>query len=335
MHLNILMAGIDFHTATIDQRQAFSFAAEDLPRIYTSLLQNCDVIGAVLLVTCNRTEIYLSCKDGSSPNPASLLCAAAGMDYNLCRHLFCPREQDECFRYLCMLGCGALSQIWGEDQIITQVKTAIKCARENHAADSILEVFFRNAITAAKKIKTDIKFVRAQPSVAAQALDVLKNCAHKPKNILVIGNGEIGRMAACALIAQGFCVTMTLRRYKYTSVLLPLGAKSIDYADRYAFMHEFDAIISATSSPHCTVELADFQKISPRPCVLIDLAVPRDIDTNIAQLPDVSIYDVDTLCAGEIKENHDNQLQDAGKIIEKYQRDFIKWSKYRAVSVAD
>lgn len=329
--MNICMAGIDFETANIDTRQNFSFTADAQKTIYSRAKNVDGVLGVALLVTCNRTEIYLSCREGAKIDAFAVLCRASGADalYEPCRPLVRSRSGNEVFTYLCRLGCGALSQIWGEDQIITQVKTAIATARENNAADSNLEVLFRYAVTAAKKIKTDIKFTRNQPSVAAQVLNVLQSANLSSRRVLVIGNGEIGRMVTGLLVENGFEVTMTRRSYKHAGVQIPCGASSIEYSERYEHMHEFAAVVSATSSPHLTVEFGAFSQLSPMPRVLLDLAVPRDIDEKIGTLAGIEIYDVDTLCRDEIRENHDELMAQADVIIEKYRADLEKWENYK------
>ena len=154
------MAGIDHSMAGIDIRQRFSLAKSRQQQILQALFHMEMVEGAVLLSTCNRTEIYLSCREGFSPDPFALFCQAANLPFEDCQGLYKVRRGEECFDHLCLLGSGALSQIWGEDQIITQVKNAITLAREEHCADSLLEVFFRTAVTAAKKIKTTLRFTR-------------------------------------------------------------------------------------------------------------------------------------------------------------------------------
>lgn len=327
--MNLLMSGMDHSMAGIDIRSRFSFTTSEKQRIYQYLKRYPGVLGVVLITTCNRTEIYLSCESGVRFDPFVLLCRAIGEPEEDYLHIHQYREGKEVLRHLCLLSCGAKSQIWGEDQIISQVKDALTAARENHMTDSYLEVLFRTAITAAKKIKTEIRFSHAGNSVASKALEVLERQQEIPRRVLVIGNGEVGKLTAQRLLEHGYQVTMTLRQYKHGSVDLPEGASTIDYAQRYEKMPGFDAVISATLSPHFTVEAERFFQVECPPKLFIDLAVPRDIDPNISKKSGISLYDIDSIAQNSVKENHALQLDQIDGIISKYEKDFEHWRKHK------
>lgn len=327
--MNIWMAGIDYSMAGIDIREKFSFTTSTKQKIYQQLKQHAELLGAVLITTCNRTELYLSCKDEYQVDPFFLLCEAIGEDETNYRMLHKVRKGNEVFRHLSLLACGAKSQIWGEDQIITQVKNSLVFAREHHATDSYLEVLFRTAITAAKKIKTQVHFSHAEDSIALKTLEVLKKQTFSPKNILIIGNGEIGKLVANELVHHGYRVTMTLRQYKHGSIDLPQGVDTIDYAERYEKLSMFDTLISATLSPHYTIEEPYFRQVDCPPKLLIDLAVPRDISPEIGKNSDFILYDVDSIGKSGINESHARQLDEIHRIIDKYEADFENWKKHK------
>ena len=315
--------------AGIDVRSKFSFTTSEKQQIYRFLRQYPEILGAVLITTCNRTELYLSCETNSRPDPFALLCRAIGEPEESYRQLHRFRQGDEVLRHLCLLACGAKSQIWGEDQIITQVKDSLVFSRECHAADSYLEVLFRTAVTAAKRIKTEVRFSHAEQSAASKALEVLLGQKEPLKRVLVIGNGEIGRLTAQKLLENGYHVTMTLRQYRHGSVDLPPGVSAVDYAQRYEKMEEFDAVISATLSPHYTVEAEQFSQVVSPPELFIDLAVPRDIDPKIAEKAGVTLFDIDTIARNDVKENHARQLDEIHSVIDKYEKDFENWRKHK------
>jgi len=325
--LNVIMAGIDYTLASIDIRENFSFTKSTLQVIYNELLKNENIFGAVIISTCNRTELYLSCEDGFYINPFELLCDAVNFDYEEYSDLHTLRTGDEVIRHLCELACGVKSQIWGEDQIITQVKNAIELAREMNASDSALEVMFRIAITSAKKVKSILKLSSTESSIAYSALKIIKSKDNIQK-ILVIGNGEIGRLMSSILIENGYDTTITLRRYHHGSNIIPVGAKTIEYGQRYKKLQDCDVVISATLSPHYTLEIDEIHKMS-YPNLFIDLAVPRDIDPNIKTLDNVELYDVDSIYADEVNKNHAEQLARVNEIIGKYIFDYYRWHEFR------
>ncbi len=318
--MNIIVAGLDYKIADITQREEMSFTKTAMLEIYERLLQNPDIYGSVIISTCNRTEIYISCRDDKQLNPFLLL------GYNHKHYLY---RGDEAINHLCQLACGVKSQIWGEDQIITQVKQSIAYARECRASDSILEVLFRTAITAAKKVKSLVDMKIPGNSIGHKALEVINNYSEKIQEVLVIGNGEIGRLVSTLLLNAGYQVTVTLRQYKHGQNFVPAGANTIDYADRYLFMHKCQAVVSATLSPHHTVERNELEKMPSYPKLFIDLAMPRDIAPEVTEMDGVTCFNVDNICKQEIENNHKQQLSKIEAIIEKNIQDFHKWISYR------
>lgn len=329
--MNIIMAGMDHSMAGIDLRERFSFTKPKQEAICEALRAMEGVRGAVLLSTCNRTELYLSLDPYKECDPFLKLCKAAGLDVTPSKHCYRILKGREAFWHLCRLACGLESQILGEDQIITQVKEAVALARGCGAADSNLEVVFRTAITAAKKIKTVVKFSKAENSVALKTLAILRQelKVKSPGRILVIGNGEVGRLVANTLVQHGFEVAMTLRQYKYRDIEIPEGVTAFDYGERYQRLGTFDAVISATASPHHTLAIEPLKDMASLPGIMIDLAVPRDIDLEIGRQRPVKLYDIDSIAEGAIEQSNQLQFQQAEDIIHKYHGDLMKWHHYK------
>lgn len=323
------MAGIDYSMAGIDLRARFTLTKSRQEAVYAYLLGRKEIRGAVVISTCNRTELFLSCWEGEQGDPFDLLCEALGEDTAAYGEIHRTRTGKDAYWHLCRLACGAESQIWGEDQIITQVKNAAAAARECGAMDGCLEVFFRCAITAAKRIKTEVRFPRAGNSVADRTLAVMEKREHPPRRVLVIGNGEVGRLVARTLCGAGYAVHMTLRQYHRGEIQVVPGVQMLDYADRYKRMSEFDAVVSATLSPHYTLTAERFSALETRPGLLVDLAVPRDIEPAIGALPGVTLLDVDTLGGDGLREDRDRLLGELDGFIDKSYADFLKWLRYR------
>ena len=201
-------------------------------------------------------------------------------------------------RHLMEVTCGLHSQILGEDQIITQVRRAMELAQEAKTADPTLSALFRAAVTAGKRARTEVSVSRGSPSIGSRCRDVLsqKLGSLAGKKMLVIGNGQMGRLAAQLLQEAGASVNVTLRTYRHGETVVPAGCGTVNYEDRVAAMENIDALVSATTSPHYTLTVQQLRQIQNPPKVAMDLAVPRDIDPECGQV--ITLYDTDSLGSG-------------------------------------
>ena len=231
---------------------------------------------------------------------------------------FTSRENEEAVEHLFYLTSGLKSQILGEDQILTQVKDALSMSRDEFTTDSVLEVLFRMAVTAGKKIKTEVPFSHGNPSVIHQAIRFLEEGGYHVRNkvCMVIGNGEMGKMAAQTLREAGADVTVTIRQYRSGVVSIPVGCSRINYGERMDYLPECDLVVSATASPNYTLTEELFEDVRvERPMILIDLAVPRDIDPEIRKKDNITLYDMDSFRTGETPKELADNLEAAGSIV--------------------
>ena len=322
------MAGLDWHRAPIDLREALSFTRSQVVELDRRLWKDPRVEGCALLSTCNRTELYLSCTDGAEVDAGALLCAAAGVEHAPFAQAFTACRGREAARRLMEVAGGLRSQIWGEDQIVTQVKGAIQTAREAGTADSVLETLFRNAAAAGKEIKSKVRFVGVPRSAAQSGVEKLADTLGglTGKQGLVIGNGEMGRLAAELLHAAGCAVTITLRSYHHGETVVPAGCAVAPYEKRYEAMEGMDLLISATASPHYTLSAGELSAVSHPPRLLADLAIPRDIDPAVGELPGIILYNVDDLGV-EVERTIPPKAEE---ILEKHLGQLEQWENYRA-----
>ena len=304
----IMMSGLDYSVAPIELREQLSFTRAQVGALVERIRSEAEgVLGCVLLSTCNRTELYLSCGKGAELQPGEVLCAAVGVPYAPFARAFVTRRGSDAARHLMEVSGGLQSQIWGEDQILSQVKGAIAIAREEGAADPVLETLFRNAVAAGKEIKTKVRLTGVATSAAARAVEVLagRMGSLAGKRALVIGNGEMGRLSAALLREAGCAVTVTLRTYRHGETVVPAGCGVVPYDDRFSAMEGMDIVLSATTSPHYTVTAEQVSRLGCRPAYVVDLAMPRDVDAAVGDLPEVTLYNVDTLGA----ERHQGQVR--------------------------
>ncbi len=322
------MSIIDYELSDLKHREKFAFTNSSLALIYEEINKIDEVLGSVIISTCNRTEIYLNLANGSNLDPFSLLCDFFNLDYSNYKNKHNTLFNENAIYHLFEVACGMKSQIWGEDQIITQVKNSLISARENKATDATMEVLFRSAVSGAKKVKSTIDFKTDNNSTAKCAVKIVSE-HKKAKKVLVIGNGEIGRLTADILVKKGIDTTMTLRSYKYGESIIPCGVKVIDYKERYKKIEEVDAVVSATSSPHFTVDIDNLSKLVRKPSLFIDLAVPRDIDPLIEKSNGVLCYNIDNIDTPHITQHKITQKIQVREILTKYYNDFVKWYDYK------
>lgn len=333
--MNLKMIGIDHTRAPLDVRQIFAFTRKAMGEALVWLKEQREISGCILLSTCNRMELWLSCEESFSPSAYEVLCRLKQVDQESYRSYFVCRENEKAVEHLFRLASGLESRIVGEDQILTQVKEAAAFAREQYCTDQVLEVLFRMAVTAGKKVKTQVPIQKANFSAAHQALASLREQGYKvkDKNCLVIGNGEMGRITALALKEAGAKVMVTVRQYRSGVIQIPEGCERINYGERYNYMPQCDMVFSATASPNYTITKAELLKLLEKQTeqeqIFIDLAVPRDMEPGIGALPGIRLYDIDSFHIEAKSEAMQRQVREAEGIIREKAEEFFNWYECR------
>ena len=333
--MSISMIGIDHSKASVDIRAKFSFTKKRAIEAMKKLKEEHGILGCIILSTCNRMEVWVSTQDDEEISLYDFLCKEKEVEKDEYQDYFMKRENEEAVRHLFYLTSGLKSQILAEDQIITQVKDALTLARDAYCTDNVLEVLFRMAVTAAKKVKTEVTFSRANTSVIHQAMERLKNqgFSFEGKTCMVIGNGERGKVTALALKEAGADVTVTVRQYRSGVVNIPQGCKRINYGERMELLPDCDLVVSATASPNYTLTKENFEeiKLDAASVVLIDLAVPRDIDPEVGKLQNVSLYDIDSFRIDVASPKLQASMQKAGEILDDQMKEFYDWFNGRDI----
>lgn len=320
------MSGLEHSQVPISLRERLSFTKQQTGEMVRKLHSFPQVSGCVLISTCNRTELYLSCTE--EVVPGKLLCQAAGAEYPLYQDAFVTLSEKDAVQHLMEVAAGIRSRIFGEDQIISQVKDAIAIAREAGTADSVLETLFRSAVSAGKEVRTKVRLTSVPTSAASMAVDLLweKLGDLTGKKALVIGNGEMGRLAASLLRQEGCQVSVTLRTYRHGETIVPPGCGVVPYDQRFLHMEGCDLLLSATTSPHYTVTVEPLSQLPSLPAVLVDLAIPRDIQPEVGQLPGVSLYNIDDL--GDFSESRTIPAE-VTEILNAQMENFYRWLNYK------
>jgi glutamyl-tRNA reductase len=323
---------VDWESANVVVREKFGFTDSRVRELLVSLSGASGVLGCAILSTCNRCEVFLSVDGDAECDPTALLCSAAGLDAELFAPYFRTFSGEASSRRLFEIACGLRSQIIGEEQILTQLRGAMTAARETRAADGALQTLFRLAITAGKEARTRVRLTGVPTSVAEMAvLTAARRLGGLDgKRAVVIGNGEMGRLAAELLNRAGCRVTVTLRSYRHGETIVPQGCETVNYDERERAIDGCDLVCSATTSPHHTLTARQISALARPPRVIIDLAVPRDVEPEVANVAGVSLLDMDGIGGGEQMSLHNVEaLRVTDEIIEKHSNEFYRWAAYR------
>ncbi|OPX45737.1 glutamyl-tRNA reductase [Ruminiclostridium hungatei] len=325
--MKILLAYLDHKTSAIEVRERFSFTEERKRELLRELVQDTRISGAVLLTTCNRTELYITAGD-PQVKPANILCRYSGCMDEMEQFPFNMEEDDAAVLHLMEVACGLHSMVLCEDQIITQVSQAIQTSREEKAADAVLETVFRLAVTAAKRAKTQVRVKAVPGSAAESAVNYLsERCRLEGKRVLVIGNGETGRMCCRELLERGARVTVTLRKHKYGDTLVPFGCGTVEYDRRARQLSESDIVISATLSPHYTITCDMLEGMGKKPEYFVDLALPRDIQPEVENFEGVKCFNLDDFCK-DYEIFNLGEIEQIRQIIQEHLLRYLKWKSF-------
>ena len=343
--MSIQLVSISHKTAPLHIRALFAFDAQTQTALMEKIRSLPLIEECVVIATCNRTEIYTysSVKDSEREIfewIRKMLARTVGTAHDISgvlRFYYGPGAEHHLFE----VACGLDSMVIGEDQILGQVKNAYQKAMAQHMCGTYLNAFFRYAVTAAKKVKTDTRLSKTPVSTASvcikAAQDYVGRLEHK-KVLLIGATGKIGGIVAKNLMsdykpqlyvtARGAGKVRQIREdhrgYTYTE---------IPYERRYDFIGEMDVVISATASPHYTLTREKVSKcITPgKRMAFMDLAVPPDIESSIGELPGVGCFNIDDF-AKTARENNEKKLREAGAaktILETYETEFKKWMLFQ------
>lgn len=342
--MGIYLLSLSHKTTPLEIRSLFAYTEERKQEVLTGLLASGLIDEAVVLSTCNRLEIYCHGMDEERSCGGRVLeimeqeavkAAGAGQVRDISRYI--RRYHDrQAIHHLFQVAAGLDSMVIGEDQILGQVKQAHEFSHERGYCGSYLNTLFRDAVTGAKKVKTDTDLSRTPVSTASLAIKAAKEHLGglEGKKLMILG--ATGRIGSIVLknVQQipGLEIYVTLRsRASLEKLGHGLRYQAIAYEERYQYLDAMDVVVSATASPHYTLTAYGLRENlkTQKPRVLLDLAVPPDIEN--PKQPGLWYYNIENMTR-LARQNNERKLAEvplAGRIIEEYENQFCKWLLYR------
>jgi glutamyl-tRNA reductase len=314
--MHLVAAGLSFRSAPISVRERAVVPAAEATALLRYLVGHCGLRGAAVLSTCNRTEFYVSCPttelaDDVCPRLAQYLDPTG--DRSIGAHLFALRDA-EAIRHMLRVAGGLESMVVGEAQVLGQFRDAHRVAREAGSLDAALDYVMRRAVTAGKRVRTQTSIGRRAGSIADAAVEMAGEMAGElnGRGVLVLGAGAMSTLAARRLAGAGARVVVVSRGGESAVALAAeLGTGAVAVTDPLAAAATIDVVVSCTNStaPVLTArDVAAMQAVrGHRPLGIVDIAVPRDVEPSAADVPGVTLLDVDAI-GGRIGDVHGQRL---------------------------
>lgn len=340
--MGISLIGISHHNTPLAVRELFAFPAETQQELMKEMIARGIAEECVIISTCNRTEVYIytACPGGNFTELQDLVLEFAGaQDVENIGDYIRFYNGSKAVRHLFHVAAGLESMVMGEDQILGQVKRAHDQARETGTCGVYLNTLFRYAVTAAKKVKTETDLSRTSVSTATMAIKAAEQglgTLHGKKVMIIGASGKIGSTVLKNLqCIEGAEVYITSRNMGQAGEdhHHKITYRVMEYEKRYELVDEMDAIISATSSPHYTLTYNKMAEklVTEKPRVLVDLAVPIDIEARVDKLPGIMRYDIDDFqeLARTNNEKKQHEVVAADQILDEVQLDFERWMVFQ------
>lgn len=339
--MSLAVLGVSHHTAPVEVRERFVFPASKAEERLARLTAEGHAREAVLLSTCNRTELYLHLPDGrTSLEPAETMLAEQA-SYTLAQarcHLYSHRGRpavEHLFRVVTSLD----SMVLGEAQIQGQVRSAYEHARElggdPRVLGPVLTRLFDAALSVGGRVRAETAVGEGAASIASAAVDLARKIfgSLKGRRAVVIGAGEMSELALQCFAAEGVASIEVANRSaeRGDSLARKVGGVAIPYSEVWGRLESADILLTATGAPHRVITREQLERAMPggpsRPLFILDIALPRDVDADVGDVDNVFLYDIDDLqqIVGASLERRRKEVPAAEAIIAREVDDFLAW----------
>ncbi|MCL5050076.1 glutamyl-tRNA reductase [Aliidiomarina maris] len=335
--MTILALGVNHKTASVEVREKVAFAADKLELALQSLTQLGHVSESVIVSTCNRTELYCHLEQADLEPVVQWLADFHQVPAAELQQYLYQLADTEAVDHLMAVASGLDSLVLGEPQILGQVKQAYQQAKEAGTVGTIFERLFQSTFAIAKDVRTHTEVGQNAVSVAFAAVNLAKHIfsSLKDATVLLVGAGETAELAARHLSEQGVKRMLIANRTRARGEALAqlVGGEAHSLSDLQYLLPQADIVISSTASPlpiigKGLVESA-VKKRRHQPMLLIDLAVPRDVEEQVGDLDDVFLYTVDDLqsIVSANRKQRENEAEAARAMIASQAEAFNAWMR--------
>ena len=339
MHKKLIgVIGINHKTAPVEIRELIAFSDWQIHDFLNSLKQETGINGAIVLSTCNRSEFYFDLedleKDEAFEKIFKLIADAKSLEPTLKKHFYFHANINA-VNHLFRVASGLDSMALGEDQIIGQVKNAYHISVENKFASSIISRLFHKAFEAGKRVRTETKINEGASSVSYAAVTLAaQHCPDlRKQQILLIGAGQTGELTIQCLSKKGcnniLIANRTLSNAEKLATRYNAQALALDDIDQYLKTCDIVLVSTAADQPLINKQRLSeaMKKRDKKSLLLIDLSVPRNITTDVEEIENVNLFDVDDLneVVMQTFEHRKTEIEKAYTILEEVETNFNEW----------
>ncbi len=304
--MNVAVIGISYHTAPVEVREKASVRPGEVPAMLQRIRTQFPNSELVLVSTCNRTELYTAGIDVTVDKHRLFQLLLKGDEHFRADELeqhFYVKNGLEAVEHVLAVASSLDAMVVGESEILGQVKQALGVAEEAGMTGKVLNTLFQRAFKTAKRVHTETDICRGRVSVSSLAVEFAEKVFDdlSTKTVMIVGAGETAELALKSLMDRGARDVLVLNRSHGRGQDLAgrCGGRAIQFDLLEDYLARADIVISSTSAPHLVIHAAAVQRAIEvrrgKPMLMVDIAVPRDIDPAAAQIKNVYVYSIDDL----------------------------------------
>ena len=334
--MSVLVLGLNYKTAPIALLEQMAVPADHVPKALTSLMHREHVLEAVVLSTCNRVEIYAHVTKfhGGVADVRNFFAEWSGLPPEDFVDALYDHFDDRAAAHLFAVTSGLESMVVGERQIHLQVKQAFQAADAEQAAGRVLQGLFQQALTVGRRTRAETKISEGAASMVDVGLDAATQVLGdlRGRTVLVVGAGKMGGMAAGRVRGSADAILIANRSAEKAERLAArVGGTVLEFAALEHGLSQADLVLTSTGASLPIIEsdavAAAMTGRADRPLVLVDLAVPRDVEPGCSFIPGVTVLDVDAIRAVTDTGSTGDEVAKARELVDEAARKFAAWRR--------